>query len=560
MFACGNISQSCWQPQMTDTPTHTSANAAASFPYPSSTVQHTTQTCFVNPYASETFISPQAIINSSAGSFDKWQMEGFLQGRPGILSLYSPSGLLKMSIQLSQQDGLYYSSTDTFTVDTNPRSWSSPLIGSAFTDLPPDLHFIDDNDSSACSDNNHNNDIPPAAPAVLNDDPRTATIPMEDATGSPTCVPTNLTPSRPPVQQPAPPRSWVSVCPTNLACQLETELWAARLGHCGEDQLISLATCADGLPNSFKFHPFWYINWKEQAWIRKCAARHVAQKVNDPGTLFYMDFGFICASSVDYHCSNVTSDRVIDSYNGYSSYLLIMDNKSSMSWIFLTQSKSPPLELVRLFLCTFGCNRSLGGFIWCNQGGELARSHALIDIWLSRNSATRLNRLALTAHPRMDRLKNGMMSSRSQPAPSSMGLLWNLSIGQLLCSMRPNSTTNTSTPVRVSPPSKDGGVSNQTSSTSNSLVRVYASSKQGIAAPNWTNTTSPDCSLGTSLQTRTFATLTLTVATQKPATMPPSTRHGTSRMPGHQRPNSFINLDSKMTPASPLAHPMVPSQ
>jgi hypothetical protein len=59
------------------------------------------QTCFVNPYASETFILPQAIIDSSAGSFDKWQMKGFLQGRPGVPSLYSPSGLLKMSIQLS---------------------------------------------------------------------------------------------------------------------------------------------------------------------------------------------------------------------------------------------------------------------------------------------------------------------------------------------------------------------------------------------------------------------------------------------------------------------------
>ncbi len=29
------------------------------------------QTCFVNPYASETFISPQAIVDSSAGSFNK---------------------------------------------------------------------------------------------------------------------------------------------------------------------------------------------------------------------------------------------------------------------------------------------------------------------------------------------------------------------------------------------------------------------------------------------------------------------------------------------------------
>ncbi len=231
------------------------------------------QTCFVNQFASERFISPQAIIDSSAGSFDIWQMEGFLQGCPSILFLYSPLGLLKMSIQLSQQDGLYYSSMDTFTVDTNSRSRSSPFIESAFTDLPPDLNFIDDEDSSACSNDNYNDEIPPAAPAVLDNDPRTTTIPMVDATGSPTCISADLTPSRQPVQQPAPQCSRVSVCPTNLARQLESDkLWAACLGHCGKDQLTSLATRADGLPISYKFHPFWYINWKEQARIRKRAA------------------------------------------------------------------------------------------------------------------------------------------------------------------------------------------------------------------------------------------------------------------------------------------------
>ena len=41
------------------------------------------------------------------------------------------------------------------------------------------------------------------------------------------------------------------------------------------------------------------------------------------------------------------------------------------------------MEHVRLFLRTFGCTRSLVGFIRCNQGGELARSHAFIDMALS---------------------------------------------------------------------------------------------------------------------------------------------------------------------------------
>jgi hypothetical protein len=99
---------------------------------------------------------------------------------------------------------------------------------------------------------------------------------------------------------------------------LESELWTARLGHCDTNQLIALATRADGLPNGFEFHPFRYIDWKEQARIRKRAARWIAQKVDEIGVRFYMDFGFIGASLVDYCHPNINRDRVIDSYDGYS--------------------------------------------------------------------------------------------------------------------------------------------------------------------------------------------------------------------------------------------------
>ena len=54
-----------------------------------------------------------------------------------------------------------------------------------------------------------------------------------------------------------------------------------------------------------------------------------------------------------------------------------------MSWIFLTKTKHPPLEHVCLFLRTFGRSMSLGGFIRCDQGGKLARSHAFIDMALT---------------------------------------------------------------------------------------------------------------------------------------------------------------------------------
>jgi hypothetical protein len=229
------------------------------------------QTCFVNPYASETFILPQAIIDSSGGSFNKWQMEGFTQGCPGILSMYSPLGLLKMSIKLCQKDGLYYSTTDTFTVDTNPRSRCSPFVGSTFTNLAPDVHLIDEDNVSNCSKASDDYKIPVDATDTNN----AHTVTAVDSTAPPQqlpCIPTKSAPSAPRIQVPLLLRSRVRTRPTNVARQLESELWAACLGHCGKDQLIPLATQVDGLPNSFKFHPFRHIDWKVQARICKSAA------------------------------------------------------------------------------------------------------------------------------------------------------------------------------------------------------------------------------------------------------------------------------------------------
>jgi hypothetical protein len=180
-----------------------------------------------------------------------------------------------------------------------------------------------------------------------------------------------------------PVRSCVSVRPTNKAPQLKSELWTAQLEHCIEDQLSALATHADSLPNSFKFHPFHNIEWKEQARIQKQAACCVSQKVDDIGVHFYMDFGFMHASISDYGRPDVKCNKVVESYDGYSSYLLIIDDKSSKTWVFLTRTKEPPIEIVHLFLQSFGCNKSLSGFIYCNQGGELAHSHVFVDMTLA---------------------------------------------------------------------------------------------------------------------------------------------------------------------------------
>jgi hypothetical protein len=263
--------------------------------------------------------------------------------------MYSPSALLKMSIKLCQQDSLYYSTTDTSTVNTNPRSRCSPFVSFAFTDLAPDVHLINEDIVSDCSKASDDYKIP--VDPTDTDDAHMATA--ADLTTPPQqlpCIPTKSAPSAPCVRVPPLPRSWVQTQPTNLARQLESELWAACLGHCGKDQLIALATWADSLPNSFEFHPFQHIDWKVQAWIRKSTARQQALEVDEAGAQFYMDFGFIRASSDNYQRPNTRSDRIVDSYEGYNSYLLIVDNKLSMTWVFLMKSKSPPLEIIRLFL------------------------------------------------------------------------------------------------------------------------------------------------------------------------------------------------------------------
>ncbi len=127
-----------------------------------------------------------------------------------------------MFIKLCQQDGLYYSTTDMFTMDTNPHSQCSPYVGSAFTNVAPDIHLIDKDDSSNYSWE-YDNYISPVDPAAIDDDPVTTTITTADANVTLLCLPhapTKPAPSGPHFWAPRLPRSWVSVCLTNLACQL----------------------------------------------------------------------------------------------------------------------------------------------------------------------------------------------------------------------------------------------------------------------------------------------------------------------------------------------------
>jgi hypothetical protein len=97
-----------------------------------------------------------------------------------------------------------------------------------------------------------------------------------------------------------------------------------------------------------------------------------------------MDFGFMRASSSDHRKPNPKTDRVVQSWDGYSSYLLIVDEASRFMWVFLTKSKEPLLDIVDSFLKKFGHDD--GGSIRSDQGGELAKSSALADMVLREHN------------------------------------------------------------------------------------------------------------------------------------------------------------------------------
>jgi hypothetical protein len=93
-----------------------------------------------------------------------------------------------------------------------------------------------------------------------------------------------------------------------------------------------------------------------------------------------MDFGFMRASVDDYSWASKSKDCLVHLYNGYTLYLLVVNEAWQFIWVFSTLSKDPQLDIVAEFLQQHGHKDS--GCVQTDQGGKLAWSHAFQDMLL----------------------------------------------------------------------------------------------------------------------------------------------------------------------------------
>ena len=90
-----------------------------------------------------------------------------------------------------------------------------------------------------------------------------------------------------------------------------------------------------------------------------------------PGQHFHMDFGFVCGE--DYDAKN-KDNKTVTSKDVKRAYLIIVDQSSYYTWVYLTLSKTPPVEATKLLLNKFKSSNP-HRTVRVDQGGELGKSN-----------------------------------------------------------------------------------------------------------------------------------------------------------------------------------------
>ena len=165
------------------------------------------------------------------------------------------------------------------------------------------------------------------------------------------------------------------------------ELWHHRLGHPGKNITEKFYTHTIGVP-ILRANTFYTCNSCLRSKFHNRSIKHIAgtslipqptkgnnetQLPDKPcaaGQHLHMDYGFVRGS--DWHKKD-NDGKLVTSVDKYRSYLLVIDRCTRYIWIYLTKSKSPPLDFLSKLLCKFA-NPNLISTVTTDQGGELAKS------------------------------------------------------------------------------------------------------------------------------------------------------------------------------------------
>ena len=158
-------------------------------------------------------------------------------------------------------------------------------------------------------------------------------------------------------------------------------LWHNRLTHFNDDAISDLHQHVDGVPklpapseNRIKPCPACVTGKSNLADMNGPDLHNIASR---PGQSFYMDYGFV-NSRVKHRGDEDEQEQIgLVSSQGFKSYLLIKDQFSKYKWVLLTKNKKPPIEQLRIFLRTYGCQLSKDKWIRTDRGGELNGSEAI---------------------------------------------------------------------------------------------------------------------------------------------------------------------------------------
>ena len=144
------------------------------------------------------------------------------------------------------------------------------------------------------------------------------------------------------------------------------ETWHQRMGHPSAQALWNTQHVVQGIPKLPSNTSYFHCPFCDIAKIKKAPQHKMTDRDNfKPGTAYHMDLGYIGGPSKD---SKKIECR---SYEGFVTYLLIIDAASRYTFVFPLKSKHPPIKLIDEFLTKHGhSNKNIS----TSQHGTLAKS------------------------------------------------------------------------------------------------------------------------------------------------------------------------------------------